>query len=174
MRKSAKIPRILRIEEVNGFKVFCAFSTGEYRIIDFEPLFQEWNYSADPLRAQLLDVATFQTLKLQEGTLQWPSLLKRTVLSNGMEFEVPFELDPLVLYEASKPDEERNKTYQIGSLIRNARKAEGITQEELAQRSGTTKNYISRIENDRSDIELGTLIKIIEIGLGKELRIEVE
>ena len=39
--------------------------------------------------------------------------------------------------------------------------------------SGTTRNYISRIENDKSDIELGTLRKIIETGLGKKLEIQV-
>ena len=45
--------------------------------------------------------------------------------------------------------------------------------EELAEKSGTTRNYISRIENDRSDIELDTLRKIIEIGLGKKLRLVI-
>ena len=40
--------------------------------------------------------------------------------------------------------------------------------------SGTTRNYISRIENDRSDIELDTLKKIIETGLGKQLEINVK
>ncbi|MCB0634372.1 MAG: helix-turn-helix transcriptional regulator [Saprospiraceae bacterium] len=174
MRKSAKIPRILKIEAINGYKVYCAFSTGEYRVIDFAPLFEQWHYAMDPLRAQLLEPEIFRTVNLNEGTLQWPSVLQITKLSNGMEFEVPFELDPLVLYEVSEPDEERNRKYLIGSLVRNARKAEGITQEELAQRSGTTKNYISRIENDRSDIELGTLIKIVEIGLGKKLKIQVK
>lgn len=66
-----------------------------------------------------------------------------------------------------------NKRYQIGSLIKNARKQAGLTQEELARRSGTTKNYISRIENNKSDIEFGTLMKIIEIGLGKQLSINI-
>jgi len=50
----------------------------------------------------------------------------------------------------------------------------GLTQQELAVMSGTTRNYISRIENDRSDIELGTLRKIIETGLGKQLSIVIK
>lgn len=43
----------------------------------------------------------------------------------------------------------------------------------MAIRSGTTKHYISRIENNHSDIELGTLQKIVEIGLGKQLEVQV-
>ncbi|MCB0855516.1 MAG: helix-turn-helix transcriptional regulator, partial [Bacteroidetes bacterium] len=53
-----------------------------------------------------------------------------------------FDLDPVVLYEESISDEERNKMYQIGDLIKNARIEAGLTQTELAKRSGTTKNYI--------------------------------
>ena len=102
-----------------------------------------------------------------------PTMIQKTKLSSGLEFEVMFDLDPIVLYEESRPDTERNKRYQVGHLIRNARIEAGLSQEELAKRSGTTKNYISRIENNRSDLEVGTLIKIIEIGLGKELKIHV-
>ena len=49
-----------------------------------------------------------------------------------------------------------------------------MSQQELALVSGTSRTYISRIENDRSDIELATLSKIIEIGLGKKLEILVK
>lgn len=173
MRKSPKIPRIIKIDKVEGFKVFCAFNTGEHRIIDFGTLFVKWNYQADAFRSQLLAKETFQQLELKGGTLHWPNLVRKTKLSNGMEFEVTFDLDPILLYEESEPDEERNKKYQIGNLIKKARKQAGLTQEELARRSGTTKNYISRIENNKSDIELGTLIKIIEVGLGKQLKINI-
>jgi len=46
-------------------------------------------------------------------------------------------------------------------------------QQELALVSGTSRTYISRIENDRSDIELDTLRKIIETGLGRKLEIRI-
>jgi len=173
MRKSTKIPRIIKINKIDGFKVYCAFNTGEYRIIDFACLFEKWRFKEDKFRSKLLSKEAFKKLELKEGTLHWPNLVQKTKLSNGMEYEVTFDLDPIVLYEESVPDEERNKRYQIGNLIRKARKEAGMTQEELAKRSGTTKNYISRIENNKSDIEVGTLIKIIEIGLGKRLKINV-
>jgi transcriptional regulator with XRE-family HTH domain len=62
---------------------------------------------------------------------------------------------------------------RIGRLIRDARKKSGLTQQQLATRSRTTRNYISRIENDRSGIELDTLQKIIEIGLGKKMVLDI-
>lgn len=40
--------------------------------------------------------------------------------------------------------------------------------------SGTSRTYISRIENDRFDVELGTLRKIIETRLGKNLEISIK
>jgi transcriptional regulator with XRE-family HTH domain len=61
--------------------------------------------------------------------------------------------------------------YQIGNQLRNARKQAGLTQEELAARVGTSKSYISRIENNRTDIALKTLRRIVEIGLEKRLTI---
>lgn len=173
MRKTTKVPRIIKVTQVIGFKVYCAFNTGEHRIIDFARLFDKWNYSSDAFRSKLLDIKEFQQLELKNGTLHWPNLVQKTMLSNGMEFEVTFDLDPIVLYEASEPDETTNRRYKFGSLIKKAREQAGLTQEELAQRSGTTKNYISRIENNKSDIELGTLVKIIEIGLGKQLNINI-
>ena len=54
--------------------------------------------------------------------------------------------------------------------MEEARNLRGMTQEELALKCGTNKSYISRIENDASDIKLSTLIKIIKTGLGGELR----
>ena len=54
-------------------------------------------------------------------------------------------------------------------VIPEARKKQHLTQEELAMRIGTAKNYISRIENDASDIRLTTLMRIIRVGLGGQL-----
>lgn len=171
MRKIKKIARIIKINKVRGFKVYVAFNNGEHRVIDFDGLFEKWNTKNDSFQRKLMNQKVFQTVELHEGTLQWKGLSKKIKLSNGLEFDAPFDLDPIVLYEHSEADEKRNAAYKIGFLIKEVRKEKGLTQEELAFKSGTTKNYISRIENDRSDIELSTLRKIIEIGLGKKLEI---
>ena len=58
-------------------------------------------------------------------------------------------------------------------MLQEARKEAKITQEELANRTGTKKSYISRIENGKSDIQLSTFYKLIEFGLGKTLNISI-
>ena len=173
MSKTTKIPRIIKLSAIQGWRVYVAFNNGEHRVIDFEQFFRKHHFAADPLRRRLLDEVVFQGLNLHEGTLRWPTVLDKIELSNGMVFEEPFDLDPLVLYENSEPDLERNQGVKIGTLLRQARKEAGLTQEELAIKSGTTKHYISRLENNHADIELGTLQKIVEIGLGKQLEVQV-
>ena len=70
--------------------------------------------------------------------------------------------------------QEEFETFKIGVLIQEARKKQNLTQQELADKVGTTKNYISRIENNASDIRLSTLMRIIRKGLGGSLRFSLE
>jgi len=70
--------------------------------------------------------------------------------------------------------EEGFESFKIGVLIQEARKQQNLTQEELALKCGTTKNYISRIENNASDIRLSTLMRIIREGLGGHLKLSLE
>lgn len=69
--------------------------------------------------------------------------------------------------------EEGFEAFRLGVMIQELRKEKGLTQEQLAQKCGTTKTYISRIENDASDIRLSTLMRIIREGLGGQLRFSV-
>lgn len=63
--------------------------------------------------------------------------------------------------------------FRLGVMLKEARKEANMTQEELAERVGTKKSYISRIERGLSDIQLSTYYKLIEIGLGKSLSISI-
>jgi HTH-type transcriptional regulator / antitoxin HipB len=63
--------------------------------------------------------------------------------------------------------------FRLGVMLKEARKGAHITQEELAERTGTKKSYISRIERGQSDIQISTYYKLIEIGLGKTLNISI-
>ncbi len=63
--------------------------------------------------------------------------------------------------------------FRLGVMLKEARNASMITQEELAKRTGTKKSYISRIERGQSDIQISTYYKLIEIGLGKHLNISI-
>lgn len=82
-------------------------------------------------------------------------------------------MDPVTLFELSK-ETEGDEMSKFGSIIRLARKKAGLTQEQLAERSGTTRFYISRIENNKTDVELSTFRKIVEAGLGKNLKLIIE
>ncbi len=70
--------------------------------------------------------------------------------------------------------EEEFEAFKIGVLIQEARKQKHLTQEDLALKAGTTKNYISQLENNTSDIRLSTLIRIIREGLGGRLRLTLD
>ncbi|MBE0424243.1 MAG: helix-turn-helix transcriptional regulator [Lutibacter sp.] len=70
--------------------------------------------------------------------------------------------------------EEEFETFKTGVLIQEARKRQHLTQEELADKVGTTKNYISRIENNASDIRLSTLMRIIKDGLCGNLKLSLD
>lgn len=63
--------------------------------------------------------------------------------------------------------------FRLGIMLREARRSSKITQGELAERTGTKKSYISRIENGLSDIQISTYYKLIETGLGKKLEISI-
>ncbi|MDF0693325.1 helix-turn-helix domain-containing protein [Aquirufa ecclesiirivi] len=60
------------------------------------------------------------------------------------------------------------------AMLQELRKEQGLTQEQLALKCGTTKTYISRIENNASDIRLSTLMRIIHEGLGGHLKFKVD
>ena len=64
--------------------------------------------------------------------------------------------------------------FKLGVMIHEARIEKGLTQEELAIRSGTTKSYISRIENNVKEVRFSTLQKIVELGLGGKLELAIK
>ena len=69
--------------------------------------------------------------------------------------------------------EEGFEAFKLGALLHEARLKKGLTQEQLAERCGTTKAYISKIENDVKEVRLSTLQRIIEVGLGGQLSVSV-
>lgn len=70
--------------------------------------------------------------------------------------------------------EERAQYFVINEILKEARKEANMTQEQLAEKVGTKKSYISRLENGKCDIQLSTLYRIFEFGLGKRVNIIFE
>ncbi len=65
--------------------------------------------------------------------------------------------------------EENSQMFIISEMLKDARKEAKITQEQLAEKTGTKKSYISRIENGKGNIQLSTLIRLFELGLNKRI-----
>ncbi len=66
------------------------------------------------------------------------------------------------------------ENFKIGAMIHEARLEKGLTQEQLAKKVGTTKSYISKIENNVKEIRLSTLKKIVELGLEGDLQLSIK
>ena len=64
------------------------------------------------------------------------------------------------------------EAFCLAQTLREERLREGLTQEALAEKIGTKKSYISRLENGKADIQLSTLFKIFE-GLGKRVSLTI-
>ena len=63
--------------------------------------------------------------------------------------------------------------FLIVEIIKEERKNAQMTQEQLADKIGAKKSFISRIENGKTDIQLSTLYRLLEIGLGKKVEVSV-
>jgi HTH-type transcriptional regulator / antitoxin HipB len=69
--------------------------------------------------------------------------------------------------------ESRSHAFMIGELLKDTRRNARMTQEELARKTGTKKSYISRVENGKIDIQLSTLYRIFEAGLGRQISFSI-
>jgi DNA-binding XRE family transcriptional regulator len=67
--------------------------------------------------------------------------------------------------------EEQAQYFVISEMLKEARKEAKITQEQLAEKIGTKKSYISLLENGKCDIQLSTLYRIFEFGLGRRINL---
>lgn len=66
------------------------------------------------------------------------------------------------------------KAFAFGEVIKEERRLAHLTQQQLADKTGTKKSFISRIENGHSDIQLSTLYRLLEIGLGRKISFKIQ
>ncbi len=173
MRQKIKIPRIVKIEKIDGHKIQCMFNNGESRLLDFLKIFKQWNITVNDLEYPLLQLNKFKKVELRNYTLSWQNIEIHVKGENGEDLLLPYEIGSDVLFDLSEEIKELSK-FRYGKILRNARLKAGLTQEQLALKSGTTKFYISRIENNKTDLEISTFRKIVEAGLGKKLKFSIE
>ena len=118
-------------------------------------------------------------LEPQKTKLNWQLKLKNGTTMKSKQNKLTSFSDHLDQQYGKRGTENRERyeeefeAFKLGVLIQDLRKERGMTQEQLAIKCGTTKNYISRIENNASDIRLSTLMRIIREGLGAHLTLRV-
>lgn len=66
------------------------------------------------------------------------------------------------------------ETFKIGLLLRKAREEKNLTQAQLGELVDKKRTYISRVENNGSNVTLKTLYDIVEKGLGGKVKISIE
>ena len=166
------LPRITKILKIEPFKILTLWNNSEVRLIDFEPFFVQWKAENQVNLLQLTDFEAFKGVLVSDThTLFWENILITVSLKNR-KITAPLDLDPDVLFEKSTLVKKIEKL-PIGNILRNAREIAGLSQLQVAMNSGTSRNYISRIENGKSDIQLETLHKIVKLGIGKEMLVEI-
>jgi len=94
-----------------------------------------------------------------KNIITFESLLERKYGKKGTIKREKFDMDSLA--------------FRLGVMLKEARNEANLTQEQLAEKTGTKKSYISRIERGLSDIQISTYYKLIEIGIGKNLNISI-
>ena len=169
-----QLVRISKILKVEPFKITALWNNGEIRTNDFTQTFKQWKASEN---THLLGLTAWEIFKNVSVTNEPPRTLEWVNYSITFTFKgktqtAPTDLDPDILYQEST-FVRMIDSIPVGIMLRRAREKAGLTQTDVAINAGTTRNYISRIENGKSDIQVETLHKIVELGLGKELRLEV-
>jgi DNA-binding XRE family transcriptional regulator len=113
-----------------------------------------------------------QKKKLKEGRKLNENIMKKISLTSLSKF-----IDTKVGKKGTKKRDKFEAEYEafkLGVLIQQARQEKGLTQEQVAELSGTNKSYISKLEKDLKDVRFSTLQRIITEGLGGHLEISIK
>ena len=98
--------------------------------------------------------------------------MKKEAIRNVKTFDELLNIKYGEIGTSTRDEYEAKANYfVISEMLKEARKEAHITQEQLADKIGTNKSYISRIENGKADIQVSTLFKIFETGLGRKIRL---
>lgn len=175
-KMNRRLPKILKINRIDKSKLIISvlFSDGTDRILNFnEILKKDWKVTKTDPEYKLLTPNEFAKVKVVNHTLSWNNVDLFMTGKNKKKVKVPFEVGADSLYKLSIIDVSLNLS--IGSLFKKARLALNLSQEKVAELSGTSSTYITRLETDEEhNMEIMTLKKIVEAGLHKQLTISIK
>ena len=165
--------RIIKITSVKYPRISFVSNSGEYKWINIKLFFKKIGIRKGDLGYEILeDENKFNSVTLIDKTLAWDCIKKEVRLPDNSKFEYFFQLDPINIIINSETDELNRQKINYGRAIKMIRKDYlKLSQEELGERIGSDKQYISKIENYKTDLELKTLRKIYEVGLNKQIHI---
>lgn len=157
----------IRIEfESNIYRIFCCFDKGNLVV-----LFNVFQKKTQKTPNKEIELA----LKLKEEYFNSKKRNKMNgydQIKNVKSFEELLNVKYGVIgTEKRDVFEEKAQYFVISEMLKDGRKEANLTQEQLADKVGTKKSYISRLENGKCDIQLSTLYRIFEFGLGKKINL---
>ena len=103
MKKTYKMPRILKIAAVKGFNITCIFNNGETRVLDFNELINKWKITQKDSEFILFNENEFGKVTLRNQTLSWTNVQIELPDLKGNKLVHPYELSPDLLYKESHP-----------------------------------------------------------------------
>jgi len=99
---------------------------------------------------------------------------KKEVIRNAKNFDEILDVQYGKIGTKKRDEFELKAQYfVISEILKQARREAKMTQQQLAEKVGTKKSYISRLENGKCDIQLSTLYRIFEDGLGRKISLLV-
>lgn len=184
---------VINAKYLDDYKVMLEFNDGAKLTVDlenelegkiFEPLKNkdyfptfaikyntiEWDNGADFAPEYLYKIGLKTNLKIEQSS-KYETVAggKMTTLSDHLDQQYGKPGTP-----SREIFEEGFEAFKLGARLKELRQEQGLTQQQLADKCNTTRRYISRIENDASDIRLSTLTRIIREGLGGHLKLTIE
>ncbi|KAF0237514.1 MAG: putative transcriptional regulator [Prolixibacteraceae bacterium] len=100
--------------------------------------------------------------------------MKKEEIKNAKSFDELLDIKYGKVGTSIRDEYETKANYfVISEMLKEARMDAHLTQEQLADKIGTKKSYISRLENGKVDIQLSTLFKIFETGLGRKIQLTI-
>ena len=161
-------PEIIQIIALEPYRILSRWSNGEIRQNDYNANVSTWRNSDNFLYNQLAEWDNFRQVVVNDGILSWPSVPVVFDLGEGPRSE-PFEFDPITTYQSSTllvnmllwGD-------SLGDTLAKARQQAKLSQNELARRIGTTKQYISKVERGLVQPQADTLQRIA-VAMGRRM-----
>jgi DNA-binding XRE family transcriptional regulator len=153
------MPEIIEIIAVEPYRIIARWSNGEIRQNDYTNERIAWQNSRNSLYSKVAEWENFRIVTVNDGVLSWPSIRVVFNMGEGTKSE-PFEFDPVTTYQQSSLLVSTLLESNIGHTLANARHQAKLSQDELARRIGSTKQYISKVERGLVQPQTDTLQRI--------------